>query len=709
MVRLRGDEREVVLDVSPDVGVSPMILHWGPPLGDEVDADSLRAAIDRPRVPGGLGVEAPTSIIPEHGSGFTGSPGLRGHRPTGIDWAPRFMVVEVTGDDRVCVIQQVDEVAALRLIVEVSLGHAMEVTATLVNEGETRYHLDALSVTVPLPDDADDLQLFDGRWAREFATRRVRLDQGAVVVENRTGRTSHEHPPLFFAGPAGWGEWHGEVRGLHLAWSGNSSIRIERLPDGRRYAQLGELLHPGEVVLEPGETYSTPTVHGVYGPGLTPATWGYHRYVRATRPHPDRVRPIVCNTWEAMYFDHDLVKLRGLATLAARLGAERFVIDDGWFGDRRDDTAGLGDWTVSPDVYPDGFAPIIEHVESLGMDAGIWVEPEMVNPDSELYRQHPDWVLADDRYEPVLGRHQLVLDLARDDAFEHVLERLDALLRDHRFRFVKWDMNRPHVHGAGATGAAGSRAQTLAVYRLLDELRSRHPDVDFESCSGGGGRIDLEMLGRVDRVWASDCIDPLERQQIQRGASMLIPPEVTGSHIGAPRAHTTGRMARTSFRAATAMFGDLGLECDLTALSEGELDRIGSAIAVYRRFRPMLHGGDVVRFDTSPDVIANGVYSVDRSEALISVAQIATAVSQTPDRLRLPGLDPDRRYRVAHVALPGERLGIADATHHDGLPAWMRDPVVLTGRQLAAVGLQPPRYVPGVRGAHPSLSHLTLG
>ena len=280
----------------------------------------------------------------------------------------------------------------------------------------------------------------------------------------------------------------------------------------------------------------------VFLAGLTPASWGFHRSVRSAGViDGGRPRPVLLNTWEAVYFDQSPEALMELASVAAAVGAERFVLDDGWFGGRRDDRRGLGDWWVSAEVFPEGLAPLIAHVRSLGMDFGIWVEPEMVNPDSDVYRAHPVWALATEGYEPVLGRNQLVLDLGRDDAFGNVLERLDALLRDHDIAFVKWDMNRPHVQGSGASGAAGSHAQTLAFLRLFDELRSRHPSVEFESCASGGGRIDLDVLRRAARVWTSDCNDALERLTIQFGASMLIPYEVMGAHIGPERSHSSER------------------------------------------------------------------------------------------------------------------------------------------------------------------------
>jgi alpha-galactosidase len=683
LVRLSGARFDVVVDVGT---ATPTVLHWGAPLGEAPHLAELSPALSRPSVAGALAAVAPVSIVPLHADGFVGRPGLVGHRGGGRDWAPRFVS---TGhrvvDGHTLTVESVDDVAGLALTTEISVGDVLSVQLTVANTGDRRYSLDALTVSLPLPDAADELLRFDGRWAREFHPVRTPWNHGAVISEHLRGRTSHEHVPLLFAGPTGFGEWSGEVHGVHLSWSGNHMMLAERLADGRRYVQAGELLHPGEVVLEPGRSYSTPQVVGVYSDaGLTPATWGFHRVARRSPSHPTTPRPVLVNTWEAVYFDHDLETLRELASVAAEVGIERFVLDDGWFGSRRDDTSGLGDWWVSGDVYPDGLAPLIDHVTGLGMQFGIWVEPEMVNADSELFRAHPDWALTTEGYEPVLGRNQLVLDLARPEAFAHIVGLLDALLADHEISYVKWDMNRDHVQGSGATGAAGSHAQTLALYALLDELRRRHPMVEFESCASGGGRVDHAILQRVERVWTSDCNDALERQKIQRGASMLIPPEVMGAHIGPSRAHTTGRVHTLAFRAATALFGHLGVEWNVARLEPERRAELADVIAVHKRFRPLLHSGDVVRFDTEPTYCAHGVYATDRSEALVSFAQLTTAASLTPPALRLPGLDADGRYRVEHVALPNERWGTGSQ------PPWFAEGIELTGGQLAAHGIRPP-------------------
>jgi alpha-galactosidase len=326
------------------------------------------------------------------------------------------------------------------------------------------------------------------------------------------------------------------------------------------------------------------------------------------------------------------------------------------------------------------------------MEFGIWVEPEMVNPDSDLFRAHPEWVLADPGYEPVLGRHQLVLDLSDDGAYEEILTRLDALLSDHDIAFVKWDMNRDHVHASGSTGRAGTHAQTLALYRLLDELRRRHPDVEIESCSSGGARIDLGILQRTERVWTSDCNDAVERQTIQRHASMLIPPEVMGAHVGPPTAHTTGRTQALAMRAATALFGHFGIEWNLLDVDDRGLADLAGWVALYKRHRELLHHGDVVRVDhDDPHALVHGVIASDRRRALVAYVQLSSAPALLPRPVRIPELEPDATYRVGLVDQPG---GPPPGRRLTRGAAALRDGIELTGRQLAAHGVRLPVVTP---------------
>jgi len=691
VVHLVHETVSVVVDVSGGV---PSIVHWGAPLSGS-DAATLTAMTARPLTHGSLDLVPPLQIVPQHSLGVQARPGLQGHRPGGRDWAPRFSECDVRATGRSVTTVSHDRVTKLRLETHLELTEsgALRASATVTNEGDTRFLLDALTVALPVPSSARDLTTYSGRWSRESTTHRQTIDHGAWTTENRTGRTSHEYPPTLWWSTVDAREWGGEVWGCHLAWSGNHSLLAEVMPDGRRYAQLGELLMPGEVCLDPGASYATPVVVGAYtSGGFTLASWVMHEHVRTaardTAASP-RTRKVLLNTWEATYFDHDTEQLKALADAAADVGIERFVLDDGWFGARRNDRAGLGDWVVSREVYPQGLAPLIAHVRSRGMDFGIWVEPEMVNRDSDLVRAHPEWVLHSPDYEPVMARHQLLLDLTNEAAFSHIYGQLDALLRDHDIAFVKWDMNRPLIHASAADGTAGAHRQTLAFYRLLDVLRAAHPRVEFESCASGGGRIDHSVLSRTVRAWTSDCNDPLERQRIQRGVGMWVPNEMLGMHVGARVSHTTGRSQSIEMRAITAMFGWMGVECDPRKLDDHERTVLRTAIALHKQHRELLHGGLTVRFDLDDDTaLAHGVMSHDASEALLSYMQMTTSPWLVAPRWRINGLDPERTYTVAH--LPLGRLGGIGHT----LPDWMNSPLRCTGRELAVVGLQPPSMWP---------------
>ncbi len=665
----------LVLDPSTPV---PTVLHWGADPG-EVD-DAVADLWSRPVA---TATPVPLTLVPVAADGPLGRPGLEAWP---VDEPGRTAPGSVRFTEGRCDLDgatltfEARSPAGLVLAGTVVAGATLQVSLRLRNESDRSWVLARLATTLPLPHDADELLRFDGRWCAEMTPARAGWAGGTQVVENRRGRTSHDHVPVAFVGHRGFGEHRGPVHGVHLAWSGNGEVRFEDLGDARRAVQVGEVLLPGEVVLAPGDVHESPVVHGVHGEGLTAASRGFHTVVRrslATRDLPPR--PVTCNTWEAVYFDHDGDRLRALADVAARVGVERFVLDDGWFGSRRDDSSGLGDWWVSPDAHPDGLGPLIDHVRGLGMAFGLWVEPEMANPDSDLLRAHPGWVLGD---PGITIRNQVVLDLALDECREHLLAVLDGLLADHDISYLKWDHNRDLV-------GAGGRAQTLALHHLLDELRARHPGVEIESCASGGGRMDLSILERTERVWTSDCNDALERQTIQRGATHLLPPEVLGAHVGPPRAHTTGRTHRLHLRAATALFGHLGIEWDLLEASERHLEALTWWIEQHKARRPLLHGGDVVRLDPVGGGHAHGVVSPDRSHALWCWAQLTSTTDTAPPRLVPADLDPDRTYEVRWLEAPGEVLGLAFP------PAWMEasrrgEPIRATGRTLGTVGLQLP-------------------
>jgi alpha-galactosidase len=673
----------VVIDLTTPV---PTIVHWGADVGASVH--DIASLLGHPVPHGALDVFAPLSVVPEHASGLQGRPGLEGARANGTGWAPRFTRTSAarTGTSLTTISTDAVEELTLRVEFDLRSSGVLRVRAIVTNDASTAYRVDALRTVLPVPARAKEALTFGGRWTKEFQPIRQPLFTGSISVENRSGRSSHNRIPIAMLGTSGFTETTGEVWAAHLEWSGNSNLVLDATTDRRRSIQAEELLFSGEISLGPGESYETPWVAAAYSDsGTNGISRCFHNELRSRPNHPSSPRPVTLNIWEAVYFDHNIDTLKKLADAAAEIGVERFVIDDGWFHGRRNDRAGLGDWWVDAEVWPDGLWPIADHVQSLGMQFGLWFEPEMVNPNSDLYRAHPDWVLTDRRYEPVLGRNQLVLDLSNDDVRAYLFEKIDAVLSEYPIAYVKWDNNREYVH-ASHDGAAVVHAQTLGTYDLLDRLRMKHPSVEFESCASGGGRIDFGILARAERVWTSDCNDPLERQRIQRGFSYVFPPEYMGSHIGPPTSHTTHRTHTLAFRATTALFGHLGIEWNVLEATNAERQSLAAVIEQYKSYRSLLHGGDVVRLDHANDaILAHGVISTDRSVALFAFVQMDSAESLVVEPLLIPGLDGDRRYRIE--VLPIVELPKGSAKQQ---PRWMERGAEATGRQLATMGIQPP-------------------
>jgi alpha-galactosidase len=701
LVHWRAGGVSVVLATEPVGGLLPQVVYWGADLG-ELDARSL-AGLALAAVPS-VG-DHPTdvvrrlSLLPEHARGWVGRPGVEGSR-AGRDWSPVLRVREqevgVAGDGTARLRARADDPVA-RLAVELELeltpSGLLRARTSLTNTGDGPYRLDAVRLVVPVPPRADELLDFTGRHTMERVPQRTPFTAGVHSREVRIGRTGLDAVHLLCAGSAGFSFRSGEVWAVHLGWSGNQVHHAERLHNGARVLGAGELLLSGELELAPGAAYTTPWLYASYGQGLDAVAGRFHDWLRARPAHPARPRPVTLNTWEAVYFDHDLDRLTRLAETAAGLGIERFVLDDGWFGSRRDETSGLGDWRVSADVWPDGLHPLVDRVHALGMEFGLWVEPEMVNLDSELARAHPEWLFSAGGRVGDPSRNQHVLDLAHPGAYEHVRSHLQALLDEYAIAYLKWDHNR-YLVDAGHTpgGEPGVHSQTLATYRLLDELRAANPGLEIESCASGGGRVDLGILQRTDRVWASDTNDALERQDIQRWTQLLLPPELVGTHVGPPRSHTTGRTHDLSFRGGTALWGHMGVEWDLTAATPEDLEQLAAWIAVHKQLRPLLHGGTVVNGDhPDPHVHVHGVVAADGGDALYALVAVRRSVTWPPGPARLPGLDPDRRYAV-RLQPPGVDTGGA----WPGLPPWCADggSVVLTGRSLALAGLQVPPVHP---------------
>jgi alpha-galactosidase len=617
LVIVRGAGSALVL-TQDEGGALPHVVHWGTDLPDAVLGDL--AHLTGAPVPHNQ-PDAPwhVSVLPTSGQGWLGTPALEVHRAGGRT-APRW-VATLEGGDHDATVRATASDIGLDVVVRYRLDEhgVLTVETELTNTAADGEPVDvgALRAVLPLPTRADEVLDLTGRWCRERAPQRRPLTDGTWVRTGRRGRTGHDATLLMAAGTTGFGFRSGEVWATHVAWSGNHEHLVERLPEGAgAHAAVlggGEALTPGEVRLAPGETYRAPSVVFVHSTeGLDGITRALVRHQRAQPGYRTTARPLVLNTWEAVYFQTDLDHLRRLADTAAAIGVERFVLDDGWFGSRRDDHRGLGDWVVSHEVWPDGLSPLVDHVKGLGMEFGLWFEPEMVNLDSDLVRANPHWVLGPVAGAPLPSRHQHVLDLANPDAFAHVLEAMSSLVAEFGIDFIKWDHNRD-LHEVVRTDGSGTdrpavHAQTSATYRLVDELRRRHPGLEIESCSSGGARVDLGVLERTDRVWTSDCNDALERVAIQRWTGLLVPPERMGTHIGPPTAHTTHRHLDLSLRMLVALGGHAGLEWDITTCSTDELDALRAWSALYRELRPLLHGGDAVRSDhPDPALVVGGV------------------------------------------------------------------------------------------------------
>ncbi|MFG2823782.1 alpha-galactosidase [Kitasatospora sp. NPDC048365] len=513
-----------------------------------------------------------------------------------------------------------------------------------------------------------------GGWNSEFRLHRDRLPVAETVLTSRRGLTGHHAAPWLALDDGTATEEHGEVRSTALAWSGSWRITVHRDPVGRT-TWTGGYGHEGLTwTLRPGETLRTPVFAGLFtADGFGGASRAWHAYVRtAVLPQPLGDLPVLYNSWEATGFAVDHAGQLRLARLAARLGAELFVLDDGWFGERRSDRAGLGDWTPRADAFPDGLRPLADAVHGLGLRFGLWVEPEMVNPDSDLHRAHPDWVLHSPTRDATALRHQLVLDFSRPEVEAWAHRTLDRLVRDNAVDWLKWDANRPFTE-AGGPARPGEPGQSdpdrvwidhvHAVHRIMDRLRADHPGLRIEACAGGGGRVDLAVLARTDQAWTSDNTDPVDRITVQHGYSQLLPARTMAAWVTDSPNPATGRTTPLRFRFHVAMAGALGLGGDLTRWSEEELAEAADLVAAYKRIRPLVQHGDQYRLTTEAGTTAVHYAAADGTEHAVLAWRPTTHFGHPAAPLRLPALDPGAHYRDLGTG----RTHSGALLHHRGL------------------------------------------
>jgi len=521
--------------------------------------------------------------------------------------------------------------------------------------------------------DSYRLTHFTGRWNDEFILRREPLTHGVKVLESRRLTTSHHHHPSFFVDRGAADEDQGEVWFGTLASSGNWKLCAEVTDFGSTRLSLG--VNDWDFAWQLGtgsSTFRLPACFGGYSAaGFGQASRNLHSLIRARLPHPNAPRKVLFNSWEVSGFAVDVESQKRYAELAADLGVELFVIDDGWFKGRDHDAAGLGDWTPDPRKFPDGLGPLIDHVKSLGMDFGLWIEPEMVNPDSDLYRQHPDWVLHFPNRPRTTARNQLILNLAHPEVQRHLRDSLTRLLSENAIDFIKWDMNRNASEvGWGMDGPPEGDPRQLWVqyteglYALWGSLARSFPHIHWQTCSGGGGRIDAAILTLADQAWISDNTDPTRRLPMQESYSYIFPLNTLESWVtdmGAP-------YLPLEFRFHVSMVGVLGIGANITRWDDDQKALARRMIAQYKRLRPLIQGGQLYRLLSAQSPASTSALLIldDQAREGVLFAYRSYAPQPTlPSALRLRGLVPEGRYQV-------EGLGCKSGA------AWMHSDTLLS-------------------------------
>ncbi|MGB6720937.1 MAG: alpha-galactosidase [Terracidiphilus sp.] len=537
-------------------------------------------------------------------------------------------------------------------------------SATIENRGTAAVTVEqAAAAAWALPAGSYTLNYLTGRWAGEWTLNQEPIEHGARVMESRRGSTGHQANPWFAIEAGNADEEHGEVWFGALGWSGSWRITVER--DQLDAVRVTGGFNPFDFgfVLHPGQELETPVFYGGYSSqGLGGASRVLHRFeLEEILPHANakmpRPRPVIYNSWEATEFNVNEAGQMALAEKAAALGVDRFVMDDGWFGQRKNDRAGLGDWYVNPEKFPHGLKPLIDKVHALGMDFGLWVEPEMVNPDSDLYRKHPDWVLNFPGRPETEQRNQLVLNLARPDVRAFILGFLDKLLTENDIAFLKWDYNRNWSEPGWNQLPPAEEKQvyveyTRNLYWILGELRRRHLKVEIESCSGGGGRVDLGILRYVDEVWPSDNTDPFDRLTIQNGFTYAYTPQIMMAWVTDSPHWLNHRTTSLAYRMLSSMQGSLGIGANITQWTAEETATAKRLIAAYKQVQATIVQGDLYRL-ISPlegsEFSATETVRADKSQAVVFAFIHSTQEGRGFPLLKLEGLDPAAEYALSAI------------------------------------------------------------
>ena len=669
----RVDTGAQTLALACDGGV-PWVSYWGAPLPENEDLDALARAGLLDFTGGMLDGIPHLSLCPEAATAFSGQPGIIAYRD-GVLLQTRLKFEGADQSHETLCLKVANDGLAVRFIFR-TRGPVIEALTKV--EAASPILLHRLSAPVlPVPEGCTEVTDVAGKWVGEWRLNRSDIRHGIHMREARQGRSGHEHPPFAVLHGAGLSNTDGIAFSMAYAWSGGHRMMIEALPDGRRQVQWGHADGSARM----GTSFTTAALVLIAGDaGYNSVSVPMQRHIRDNLvPWVKRDRPVHYNCWEAVYFKHDFDVLREIADRVAALGAERFVLDDGWFGVRDDDTSGLGDWQVDARKWPSGLKPLIDHVTDLGMGFGLWFEPEMINANSDLAHKHPDWILG--ALDQLEGRQQRVLDLSRKDVRDYIISQISKLLAGNSIEYIKWDHNR--------VLPISDAEQTRGVYDILTRLRDAHPYVEIENCSSGGGRIDLGMMQFTQRVWLSDSNDAVERARIQHDAALFLPSAITGSHVGPRKCHTSGRKLDIRLRAWTAAQRHMGFEMDPREIDEDEADLLTQITAWWKENRGWMMGADILRLDTEDGaVLAEQQISAERDRFVVFRTQVANSTQIAPRLLRLTGLEPEASYEISlHNRADGSHLSRGSPELKDG-------PVRLTGQALMGRGIALPWAFP---------------
>jgi alpha-galactosidase len=534
-------------------------------------------------------------------------------------------------------------------------------SAKIINEGQKDLKLQsAQSLSLDFEDSDFEMLQLSGAWGRERHLKTRPLVQGLQQIESKRGASSHYQNPFIALTRPNTDEFQGEVYAANLVYSGNFKAAVEVNHYDRTRLSLGINDFDFSWLLEAGEEFQAPEAVLAYSDqGLNQMSQLYHKFYRerlVKSKFKAEERPVLLNNWEGTYFDFDEDKIVEIAASAADLGVELFVLDDGWFGRRNDDTSSLGDWYVNKNKLPNGVSGLAEKINELGLDFGIWVEPEMVSPDSDLYREHPDWVIEVPDRKNSEGRNQLILDFSRRDVQDYIINILSELFAGSDISYVKWDMNR-NMTEIGSNKLAAERQQEtahrymLGLYRVLEELTAEFSDILFESCASGGGRFDPGMLYYMPQTWTSDDTDAVERLKIQYGTSLVYPVSSIGAHISAVPNHQLGRITSLAMRADTAYYGAFGYELDPTVMSFKEREIIKKQIKKFKSLRKLIQYGDFYRLLSPFEVNETAWMTVseDQREAFVSYYKILAEANVFTGSFKLKGLNPDFDYYIKEI------------------------------------------------------------